>query len=84
MYIVLFLTLVSEITLAACFQETFLIYSDCSYHGNSAENFYQKEDSFRGEDFIRLKTNLLNFLEKTLFGKMDEQFGEEIKAGSTY
>ena len=33
---------------------------------------------FREEDFIRLKTNQLNYLEKTLVGNMDEQFGKEI------
>ncbi|MFW6159834.1 MAG: M16 family metallopeptidase [Acidobacteriota bacterium] len=33
---------------------------------------------FREEDFIRLKTNQLNFLEKTLVSNMDEQFGKEI------
>jgi zinc protease len=33
---------------------------------------------FREEDFTRLKTNQLNFLEKTLVGNMDEQFGKEI------
>jgi zinc protease len=33
---------------------------------------------FREEDFIRLKTNQLNFLDKTLVNNMDEQFGKEI------
>ncbi|MGD2296007.1 MAG: pitrilysin family protein, partial [Candidatus Aminicenantes bacterium] len=33
---------------------------------------------FREEDFIRIKTNQLNFLEKTLVSNMDEQFGKEI------
>ncbi len=36
------------------------------------------EPGFREDDFIRLKTNQLNFLEKTLVGNMDEQFGKEI------
>ena len=36
------------------------------------------EPGFREEDFIRIKTNQLNFLEKTLVGNMDEQFGKEI------
>jgi zinc protease len=33
---------------------------------------------FREEDFNRLKTNQINFLEKTLVSTMDEQFGKEI------
>ena len=33
---------------------------------------------FREEDFIRLKTNQLNFLERDLVSNMDEQFGKEI------
>lgn len=33
---------------------------------------------FREEDFKRIKTNYLNFLEKTLVSNMDEQFGKEI------
>lgn len=33
---------------------------------------------FREEDFIRIKTNQLNFLERTLVSNMDEQFGKEI------
>lgn len=36
------------------------------------------DPGFREEDFIRIKTNHLNFLEKTLVGNMDEQFGKEI------
>jgi len=36
------------------------------------------DPGFREEDFIRLKTNQLNFLDKTLVGNMDEQFGKEI------
>jgi len=33
---------------------------------------------FREDDFTRIKTNHINFLEKTLVGNMDEQFGKEI------
>lgn len=33
---------------------------------------------FREEDFIRIKTNQLDFLEKTLVGNRDEDFGKEI------
>lgn len=33
---------------------------------------------FREEDFIRIKTDQLNFLERTLVSNMDEQFGKEI------
>lgn len=33
---------------------------------------------FREEDLKRIKTNQLNFLEKTLVSNMDEQFGKEI------
>lgn len=36
------------------------------------------DPGFREEDFNRLKTNQLNFLEKTLVSNMDEQFGKEI------
>ncbi|MFW6136876.1 MAG: M16 family metallopeptidase [Candidatus Aminicenantaceae bacterium] len=36
------------------------------------------DPGFREEDFIRLKTNQLNFLDKTLVNNMDEQFGKEI------
>lgn len=36
------------------------------------------DPGFREEDFNRLKTNQLNFLEKTLVNNMDEQFGKEI------
>ena len=36
------------------------------------------DPGFREEDFIRIKTNQLNFLEKTLVSTMDEQFGKEI------
>lgn len=53
-------------------------------HIDNLEKYYQilKEmllnPGFREEDFIRLKTNQLNFLEKTLVNNMDEQFGQEI------
>jgi zinc protease len=33
---------------------------------------------FREEDFVRIKTDLLNYLEKTLVNDMDEQFGKEV------
>jgi len=33
---------------------------------------------FREEDFIRLKTDQMNYLEKTLVNDMDEDFGKEI------
>ncbi|MCJ7580886.1 MAG: insulinase family protein [Candidatus Aminicenantes bacterium] len=33
---------------------------------------------FHEEDFIRLKTNQLNFLERSIVSNMDEQFGKEI------
>jgi zinc protease len=36
------------------------------------------DPGFREEDFIRIKTNQLNYLEKTLISSMDEQFGKEI------
>jgi zinc protease len=36
------------------------------------------DPGFREDDFNRLKTNQLNFLEKTLVNNMDEQFGKEI------
>jgi len=36
------------------------------------------DPGFREDDFNRLKANQLNFLEKTLVGNMDEQFGKEI------
>lgn len=36
------------------------------------------DPGFREDDFIRLKTNQLNFLERTLVSNMDEQFGKEI------
>ncbi|MGB2905534.1 MAG: pitrilysin family protein [Candidatus Aminicenantaceae bacterium] len=42
------------------------------------------EPGFREEDFIRLKTNQLDFLEKTLVGNLDEQFGKEILNNMMY
>jgi zinc protease len=36
------------------------------------------DPGFREDDFNRLRTNQLNFLEKTLVNNMDEQFGKEI------
>jgi zinc protease len=36
------------------------------------------EPGFREDDFNRLKTNQVNFLQKTLVSNMDEQFGKEI------
>jgi zinc protease len=36
------------------------------------------DPGFRQEDFNRLKANQLNFLEKTLAGNMDEEFGKQI------
>ena len=36
------------------------------------------DPGFRKEDFQRIKTNQINFLEKTLVGNRDEQFGKEI------
>lgn len=36
------------------------------------------DPGFREEDFQRIKTNQINFLEKTLVGNRDEQFGKEI------
>ncbi|MDW7759587.1 MAG: pitrilysin family protein [Acidobacteriota bacterium] len=36
------------------------------------------EPGFREEDFTRIKTNQVNFLERTLVNNMDEQFGKEI------
>ena len=36
------------------------------------------DPGFREEDFIRIKTNQLNFLEKTLVSNMDERLGKEI------
>lgn len=36
------------------------------------------DPGFREDDFTRIKTNQLNFLERTLVSNMDEQFGKEI------
>ncbi|MFQ6037759.1 MAG: M16 family metallopeptidase [Candidatus Aminicenantales bacterium] len=53
-------------------------------HRDNLEKYYAilkemlLEPGFRQEDFTRIKTNQLNFLEKTLVGNMDEQFGKEI------
>lgn len=53
-------------------------------HRDNLEKYYAifKEmllnPGFREDDFNRLKTNQLNFLEKTLINNMDEQFGKEI------
>lgn len=53
-------------------------------HIDNLEKFYNVfkdmllDPGFREEDFIRLKTNQLNFLERTLVSNMDEQFGKEI------
>ncbi|MBN2246510.1 MAG: insulinase family protein [Candidatus Aminicenantes bacterium] len=53
-------------------------------HIDNLKNFYAifKEmllnPGFREEDFIRLKSNQLNYLEKTLIGNDDEQFGKEL------
>ncbi|MFC2169423.1 M16 family metallopeptidase [Acidobacteriota bacterium] len=53
-------------------------------HADNLERYYAifkdmlLDPGFREEDFIRIKTDQLNFLEKTLIGNMDEQFGKEI------
>jgi zinc protease len=53
-------------------------------HRDNLEKYYAilkemlLDPGFREEDFSRLKTNQLNFLEKTLINNMDEQFGKEI------
>ncbi len=53
-------------------------------HVDNLEKFYAifknmlLAPGFREDDFIRLKTNQLNFLDKTLVSNMDEQFGKEI------
>jgi len=53
-------------------------------HRDNLEKFYAifkemiLDPGFREEDFTRLRTNQLNFLEKTLISNMDEQFGKEI------
>ncbi len=53
-------------------------------HKNNLDDYYTifkdmlLDPGFREEDFIRLKTNQLDFLDKTLVNNMDEQFGKEI------
>ncbi len=53
-------------------------------HVDNLEKYYEilkdmlLNPGFREEDFTRIKTNQLNFLEKTLVSNMDEQFGKEI------
>ncbi len=53
-------------------------------HVDNLEEYYSiikdmlLKPGFREEDFIRIKTNQLNFLERTLVSDMDEQFGKEI------
>lgn len=53
-------------------------------HKDNLEDYYAifkdmlLNPGFREEDFIRLKTNQLNFLDKTLVNNMDEQFGKEM------
>ncbi len=53
-------------------------------HLDNLEKYYEilkamlLNPGFREEDFQRIKTNQINFLEKTLVGNWDEQFGKEI------
>jgi zinc protease len=53
-------------------------------HRDNLEKYYAilkdilLNPGFREDDFTRIKTNQLNFLEKTLVSNMDEQFGKEI------
>jgi zinc protease len=53
-------------------------------HRDNLDGFYAifkemlLDPGFREDDFNRLKTNQLNFLQKTLVSNMDEQFGKEI------
>jgi zinc protease len=53
-------------------------------HRDNLEKYYAilkemlLDPGFRESDFNRLKTNQLNFLEKTLVNNMDEQFGKEV------
>jgi len=55
-----------------------------SIHIDNLEKYYAifkdmlLDPGFREDDFKRIKTNQLNFLERTLVGNMDEQFGKEI------
>ncbi len=59
-------------------------------HRDNLEKYYGLlkemllDPGFREPDFKRLKTNQLNFLEKTLVNNMDEQFGKEILALMLY
>ena len=53
-------------------------------HTDNLEKYYAilkdmlLNPGFREDDFKRIKTNHLNFLQKTLVGSNDEQFGKEI------
>jgi zinc protease len=53
-------------------------------HKDNLEKYYGivrdmlLDPGFRQEDFDRLKSDQLNFIEKTLVNNMDEQFGKEI------
>ena len=53
-------------------------------HTDNLEKYYAilkdmlLNPGFREDDFTRIKTNHLNFLQKTLVGSNDEQFGKEI------
>lgn len=53
-------------------------------HRDNLDKFYALfrdmllDPGFREEDFNRLRSDQLNFLEKTLVGNMDEEFGKEI------
>ncbi len=53
-------------------------------HTDNLEKYYTifkdmlLDPGFREDDFSRIKTNQLNFLERTLVSNMDEQFGKEI------
>jgi zinc protease len=53
-------------------------------HTDNLEEYYAilkdmfLDPGFREEDFIRLKTNQLNYLEKSIVSTNDEQFGKEI------
>jgi zinc protease len=53
-------------------------------HADNLQKYYAilkemlLDPGFREEDFIRIKTNQLDYLEKTLISSMDEEFGKEI------
>lgn len=53
-------------------------------HKDNLEGYYAiikdmlLDPGFRADDFNRIKTNQLNFVEKTLINNMDETFGKEI------